>query len=586
MHKVNTHPPFADLLNLGEVRGWVSVDELSTILPDVYVDSVSLGEVLEHVRSRNIVIFDEGHAAAWRYHKDKASSEDSGDGEECVDGAGVACSPEGNSSPANKLNGSHNKSNTAVVKKKKRNSVVRMSDDPVRLYLAQMVPYSLLSPEEERQTAKKIELSRLLFRRLVLESHYAASQAVMLLERVRLREVSIHRHLRISTAQADHCKELSALLPGHLAQVRALLAENEREWIQCSGGEITGREQRAAEKRIAERRRQIATVLEECSLRTSCIQPYYNKLVGICGKMRELERSLSRARLLPERYCEQDDISGMEEELAGLCGLVCADREQLEGQLDAIGFIFREFEQAKRVLSSGNLRLVVSIAKQYRNRGVPFIDIIQEGNTGLMRAVDKFDYKRGYRFSTYASWWIRQAINHAITDQSRLIRIPNHMLDKMKRVRRIAKHFEQEMGREPTIEELAEQSGSSSDEVRRMKRIEVMPISLNALVGEGEEAPFVSLIEDETTVAPSEMVSNQVLRERIDQVLMTLAYREREVIKLRFGIGDGYTYTLEEISRIFKVTRERIRQLETRAIRKLRHPVRSRKIDGFLDSFK
>ena len=610
MSEMNTHPPFADLLNLGRGRGWVSVDELNAVLPDVYVDSVLLSEVLCLLRAQGIQIFDEGHAAAARYRARQAAKSDDGKSDGGVEG-GIEGGGEGggwggngvqenggaglkaierevvDNAESNCANPGCEKAGPSIGgKKTKRTTTLRMNDDPVRLYLAQMVPYSLLSPEEERRIAKKIELSRMLFRRLVLESHYAATQAVMLLERVRLREVSIHRHLRISTAEPKHCEKLVACLPEQLSRIRALLAINERDWLRFSGGALTGRERRALQAQMSERQREIATLIEGCSLRTSCIQPFYNKMVGIYGKMRELEGALSRARLLPVRYCEYDDISGMEEELAGLSGLVCANREQMELHLEEIGHLFREYKQAKRVLTSGNLRLVVSIAKRYRNRGVPFIDLIQEGNTGLMRAVDKFEYKRGYRFSTYATWWIRQSINRALVDQSRLIRIPTHMLEKMKRARRVRKHFEQETGREPTVEELAERCDASVDEVRRMKRIEMIPASLNALVGEGEEDSYITLIEDEGSVAPSEMVSNQVLRERIDQVLMTLAYREREVIKLRFGIGDGYIYTLEEISRIFKVTKERIRQLEGRAIRKLRHPVRIRQIEGFLDRSK
>ncbi|MCA9300460.1 MAG: RNA polymerase sigma factor RpoD, partial [Phycisphaerales bacterium] len=236
-----------------------------------------------------------------------------------------------------------------------------------------------------------------------------------------------------------------------------------------------------------------------------------------------------------------------------------------------------------RDLSGGNLRLVVSIAKKYRNRGLSFLDIIQEGNTGLMRAVDKYEYKRGYKFSTYATWWIRQAITRAIADHARTIRIPVHMIETMSKLRNIQKQILQERGIEPTIEELAEHAGMSVSETRRVMKISRHPVSLDRPVGDSEDSYFGDFIEDERQQAPSDSATQDMLKSRIEAVLKTLTYREREIIKLRYGIGDGYTYTLEEVGRIFKVTRERVRQVEAKAIRKLQHPVRARKLQGFVD---
>ena len=268
---------------------------------------------------------------------------------------------------------------------------------------------------------------------------------------------------------------------------------------------------------------------------------------------------------------------------ADLRSLIYEEPAELEARMKAILRVFGEYEQAKRDLSGGNLRLVVSIAKKYRNRGLPFLDIIQEGNTGLMRAVDKYEYKRGYKFSTYATWWIRQAITRAIADQARTIRVPVHMIETMSKLRNIQKHLLQDLGREPTVEEIAVKAKMPMEEVRRVMKISRHPISLDRPVGESEDSHFGDFIEDERQVSPHESASNELLRQRINDVLRTLTYREREILKLRYGIGDGYTYTLEEVGRIFKVTRERVRQIEAKAVRKLQHPVRSRQLQGFLE---
>ena len=255
----------------------------------------------------------------------------------------------------------------------------------------------------------------------------------------------------------------------------------------------------------------------------------------------------------------------------------------LRNRIKYLKKVYSKYQQAKRELSEGNLRLVVSIAKKYRNRGLSFLDLIQEGNAGLMRAVDKFEYRRGFKFCTYATWWIRQAITRAVADQSRTIRIPVHMVETMSRVRNVSRQLLQELGRDPTLEETARRAETTVDEARRVLAMSRFPISLDRPVGNSEDSHFGDLLPDGEAENPATGASQEMLRNRVNRVLKTLSYREREIIKLRYGLGDGYSYTLEEVGHIFKVTRERIRQIEAKAVRKLQQPSRSQELVGFLD---
>ncbi len=452
-------------------------------------------------------------------------------------------------------------------------------DDPIRMYLTQMGEIPLLNRKLEIALAKKIELARMAFRRKMLESHYCSKNAVNILLQVQDGTLSFDRTMKISTAENLVRAVIKKRLPRNIQTVNKLLKNIEtlfKKYLQVHSPD----EYKSMSKRMHRNKRKIATLLEELSLRTSRIQPMKNKLYGISQKMHQLEKTIAEG---PNRDYSAEDIEAVKQELQGLQELVMETPKQLDKRLRTIDRVFSKYEETKRTLSSANLRLVVSIAKKYRNRGLSFLDIIQEGNTGLMRAVDKYEYRRGYKFSTYATWWIRQAITRAIADHARTIRIPVHMIETMSRLRATSKILLQKLGRQPTVEEIASEAGMSMEETRRVLKISKHPISLDRPIGESEDSYFGDFIEDDEVDSPVVSAAQEMLKERIDSVLKTLSYREREIIKLRYGIGDGYTYTLEEVGRIFKVTRERVRQVEAKAIRKMQHPVRARKLAGFLD---
>ncbi|MFC1739554.1 RNA polymerase sigma factor RpoD [Planctomycetota bacterium] len=465
-----------------------------------------------------------------------------------------------------------------ILEKELQETTKTRIDDPIRMYLTQMGQIPLLERKNEIALARKIELARMGFRRKMLQCDYCATNAVSILQKVNDGILSFDRTMKISTAENLVRGVIKKRMPNNIKTVNEMLKINQNRFEKLTqNGKTTSR---AILKQIYRNRRKVATLLEELSLRTSRIQPMKTKLHGIYRKMRQLERNIESG---PNEYYTYEDIEAMKQELDGLVDLVVETPRQLEKRLRAIDRIFGQYEEAKRELSNANLRLVVSIAKKYRNRGLSFLDIIQEGNTGLMRAVDKYEYRRGYKFSTYATWWIRQAITRAIADYARTIRIPVHMIETMSRLRTATKVLLQKLGREPKVEEIAEEAQLSIEETRRVLKISKHPISLDRPIGESEDSYFGDFIEDNEVESPVSTTTQGMLKERIGKVLKTLSYREREIIKLRYGIGDGYTYTLEEVGRIFKVTRERVRQVEAKAIRKLQHPVRSRRLEGFVD---
>ena len=562
------HPAMIELVDLGKKRGWLAYEELNSTLPDVLVDPDRVDEALIPLDEAGVEMIDEREFRARLYRESKKNG--TAAAAITTAAAAVLAKRDADMVPAETVLGSEGSA--------------KRIDDPVRMYLTQMGTIPLLTRDEEIRLAKKIETTRMIFRRRTLECDYVVAMAVTTLEQVNTGDLPFDRTMRISTAEANAKEKIARRIPYNLKTIKVLLEKNRQDWeeLEQARRDRDKELEAAIRARIQVRRKKLSVLTEEMCLRTSRIIPLHRKLRAVNKKMQDIIAELKKAEKFPARY-DPEDVLVMQEELSGLRSLVMEEPEDLHRRVKLLDTVFWEYEQAKRDLSAGNLRLVVSIAKKYRNRGLSFLDIIQEGNTGLMRAVDKYEYKRGYKFSTYATWWIRQAITRAIADHARTIRIPVHMIETMSKLRNIQKMLLQKLGHEPTIEELAEAAGMNVQETRRVMKISRHPISLDRPVGESEDSYFGDFIEDERQEAPSQVAATDMLKNRIESVLKTLTYREREIIKLRYGIGDGYTYTLEEVGRIFKVTRERVRQVEAKAIRKLQHPVRSRKLAPFLE---
>jgi RNA polymerase primary sigma factor len=455
----------------------------------------------------------------------------------------------------------------------------RRIDDPVRMYLTQMGEIPLLKREEEIALAKKIEVTRKRFRRKVLECDYALRNVVETLKRVHCGDLPFDRTIKVSLTENLEKDKILQRMPHNLRTLEHLMEQNTEDFKKLADPRTREEGRKSLRRTLKIRRRKTVTLVEELSIRTQRVQPLMKKLEQISERMDELEKQVESLR---GQRSAKEDRANLEKELFDLMEITLEEPASIRKRVEIVKTRFNEYEDAKRALSGGNLRLVVSIAKKYRNRGLSFLDLIQEGNTGLMRAVDKYEYRRGYKFSTYATWWIRQAITRAIADQARTIRIPVHMIETMSKLRNVSKKLLQEIGREPTIEEVAKAACISNEEARRVLKISRHPISLDRPVGETEDSYFGDFIEDDTCESPVNAATQEMLKDKIEHVLKTLTYREREIIKLRYGLGDGYTYTLEEVGRIFKVTRERVRQIEAKAVRKLQHPIRSMHLEGFL----
>ncbi len=557
------------LLELGGDKKYLTFDDLNRELPDNVVSPDDIEDVLQKLEGSNIAVADSDERLL-----EQASVAVAEDEEELEEDIELDLSA----------------------------GTLEKTNDPVRLYLREMGVVPLLTREGEVAIAKRIERGQLKTQKAIARSPIAVRELLKIGEdleagRINIRETVTFSEQAELTGDEDKADEYRSWTIEGIQNISKIYKAGLKEFekLRSEQKETHGKKSKKLvrlRRRVARLRLEIAQEIGRLNLTERARQRLINSIRAVQKSVREADREIDTfsERLTKKRLRPDDHKEYKRRILAAKKRLIQIEIEnnippiEIKRSLQAIVVGEQQTGQAKRELVEANLRLVVSIAKKYTNRGLQFLDLIQEGNIGLMKAVDKFEWRRGYKFSTYATWWIRQAITRAIADQARTIRIPVHMIETINKLIRTSRSLVQELGREPTSEEIARKMDIPVSKVRKVLKIAQEPISLETPIGEEEDSHLGDFIEDKSILNPADAVVASNLREITDEVLATLTPREEKVIKMRFGLGTtGSEHTLEEVGQHFAVTRERIRQIEAKALRKLRHPSRSRKLKAFLD---
>jgi RNA polymerase primary sigma factor len=528
-----------DLVKLAEEQGYLTFDDVNEMIPNSVINPEELEGYLELLRSMDIEIIEASDAEKFRKE------------------------------PA--------KQTTSVARAER----LDIFDDPIRMYLHQMGQVPLLTREQEVEICKRIESAEVTVRNLFDELGVAPDMYLNTVDRLETGRDRFDRVIedKFVDSRDTYLKTMPRLKKELLKNRDKLFAAS----ATLRKSKSTVAQKADAQKEIDRTHKRLVELFENLYFKQKIVESMASKAEDLYKEMTTCLVQIDLHTKARKSKKQADALALEVKRQRKLEDQLCMTSEEFVAKYKALKDAMRKGMAARTEMVEANLRLVISIVKKYMNRGLSFLDLIQEGNTGLMKAVEKFEYRRGYKFSTYATWWIRQAATRAIADQARTIRIPVHMIETINKLMRVQKKLVQELGREPTPEEVAEEMSLPVDRVRAVYKMAQQPISLQSPVGDGDDAHFGDFIEDKGAENPSEMTAYSLLKDRLKDVLGTLTEREQQVLNLRFGLTDGYSRTLEEVGKQFTVTRERIRQIEAKALRKLRHPTRIRKLEGFIE---